>query len=231
MRYLRLLALHGTHTSATQEGKDSVPQHAGELGEQHTETRQNVDRIALALWGLLLNSGIIEPSTKLEAKALLAKHSKTYLAPLPYLQEVIAFVESVNLPVGWAAEVATPRLVSDALTSYIPIKPQQHDDLSERIYAAWHVLKAAGVRNIGAWISGALQATGRRRQRADESGSKEWTPNAVRERIRSYEKGLRKGWKANAVPEKSTVLLQGHRKMMVQRWLGTFRYTPLTAWG
>jgi hypothetical protein len=224
VRYLRFLALYGVPNAVAGQGKAAIARYWNESRDHHQRSRRRLELIAKALWGLLLNSGRIERCTRVEAKNLLAKHSETYLAPFPYLDDVIAAVDELALPPDDEMQALRPTLVSSNLTSYVPINSQQPDDLSERIYAGFHALRDAGIRSAAVRISEALRARGRLRLRQDESGSREWSPNAVRERMRSYEKGLRKGGKAAGASVKATAILHSHRQWLTQKWLSSFRY-------
>ena len=88
------------------------------------------------------------------------------------------------------------------------------DDLSERIYAAYHGLRRAGIRGARTRIAAALSAAGWRIAIRSETDSR-WGPYEVYERVKQYEGGLKE-----RLEDRETARAWG--EWTLSKWVGLF---------
>ena len=89
------------------------------------------------------------------------------------------------------------------------------DDRSERIYAAYHGLRRAGIRGARTRIAAALNAAGWKIASRTLTDNR-WEPYEVYERVKQYERGLRERFGNREVA-------RTWGESMVRRWVFRFR--------
>ena len=166
--------------------------------------RLYLEWLAKLIWGAVLQYGEIPRCEQADALSFLNRHADNYLA--------------------WCNPGRASQLVSDTAPPELTLKqlplkssamstggdrhPQQTDDLTERIYAAYHALREAKIRTAGPRVAAALNRAGIR-TRARAGTSRAWSAYEVGERVKQYERQLKvKRWK---------------RKAVVARWVRWFR--------
>jgi hypothetical protein len=127
-----------------------------------------------------------------------------------------------------------PHLLSSSLATLGLGNPRLHDDSSERIYAAFCVLKTVQLRGIRGRIANALnKARVPRRFRRDGKQVSGWTYSAVNERVKQYESQRKEHLRKNLTPDllwKKSLeeRLEEERKFLVETWIARFLPTKNT---
>jgi len=89
------------------------------------------------------------------------------------------------------------------------------DDLSERIYAAYHGLRRAGIHGARTRVAAALNMASRKIAVRSDTDAR-WWPNEVYERVKQYAKGLEERSGSREVARAAA-------DSMVSKWVFLFR--------
>jgi hypothetical protein len=122
-----------------------------------------------------------------------------------------------------------PHLLSSSKAAQGLGNPRLHDDTSERIYAAFYILKPLQPRGLRERIAGALKkARVPRRSKRDGEQVSGWTYAAVNERVKQYEGQLREHLSKTLTPDlprkkRLEERLEEQRKFLVELWIARFR--------
>ena len=101
------------------------------------------EQIANLLWGRVRSHNRHKAASNRSALRFLREHALTHLTG-PFIYRTLDLLDSFDVPPDLIRPLSKPNLVSRSLAAYGG-NPWLPDDLSERIYAADHTLKRAGV--------------------------------------------------------------------------------------
>lgn len=139
-------------------------------------------------------------------------------------EKIINELEIAELEPGEPSPFAPPHLLSEDLRSQGAYDPGFRDDLSERIYAAFHCLKRCGAKRVTSRIADALSRTGQRRGKTKAEAK--WIYSDVNERVKEYQTWRKKALKnvdPKSLAERSVEeRLNDWRDFLVGKW--TFFY-------
>ncbi len=152
--------------------------------------RQLLERLRDGIWGTLLQFAPLELSSKPEAIAFLERHAETYLAGFN-VEAALQRVREAAPPTRHGALFQPPHLMSRSRSATGKGNPHRREDLSERIYAGYHALRRARVRNARRRVAEVLNRQGLQTRARGET-SREWSGYEVSERVKQYEARYRK---------------------------------------
>lgn len=150
--------------------------------------RQQLLRMAEVIWRTILACAPFEAAGQGEVLRFLDQHAKTYLLSFD-VATVREQVRRSEPPSATSCGPGPPHLMSPYLSASGAGNPQLADDLSERIYAAYHGLRRAGIHGARTRVAAALHEAGRKIASRTLTDSR-WEPYEVYERVRQYERGL-----------------------------------------
>ena len=176
--------------------------------------RELLDRFRDVVWGTLRQFGEFEPSDKAEAIQFLERHAGTYLAGLN-VEAALARVRESAPPRRYGALFQPPHLMSRFLSHSGRGDPHLREYLTERIFASYHALRRAGVRNARGRVAEALNRQ-ELQTRARAETATGWGGYEVHERVRQYEER----WKKQNTGREGTV--EGWRDSVVDKWVYLF---------
>jgi hypothetical protein len=219
-RYLKLLALHGVPLAVLEGGQEAIDEYH-RIGQRREEGAKALDvgpqlvKAADAIWWHLQAYGEFEPSSKGAALGFIKRHLGTYFGKL---KPVLSILENYGIPQGVRCATGPPSFMSPNLNVAGPGNPHLRDDLSERIFAAYHALPLAGMKRRSPKIAAALNS-------AHAAGRDNWIWSDVYERIKGYKRGLRlrlrkHGMAAYTLPAE----LKGEEGRQASLWIGMFRF-------
>jgi hypothetical protein len=181
VRYIQTLVIQGLPRELLAGGAESIAKYRSTpQGAKQIRGAQAAWRMAEIIWRTLMMHGRIERSSKAQALAFLKRHEKTYLAN-PYFEDTVEFLKSCELPPDAAPAFAPPHLISQLLSEQGEGNPYLPDDLTERIAAAYYVLRKVGIRNATSRIAQALDES-----EATRYADTYWGADEVRIRIKTY---------------------------------------------
>lgn len=181
--------------------------------------RQLLESLRDVIWGTLRLFAPFDLSNKQEAVEFLEEHADTYLAGFD-VATALKRVRDAAPPMRYAALFRPPRLMSRIQSSTGLGDPHLREDLTERIYAAYHALRKAGVRNARGRVAEALNKQGLSTQ-ARGGTLRKWGGDEVYERVKQCEAG----WKKRNLGKRGT--LRGWRDSVVNKWVYLFQSTTL----
>jgi len=151
--------------------------------------RHLLDRLADTIWGTLFECAPLPASDTGRVVDFLREHANTYLAGFD-IEAAVKWVQEFPEPPPEASSAHPPHLMSPRLSASGAGNPQLGDDLSERVYAAYHALRRARVHNARGRIACVLNQKGLTTQ-ARGSTPKRWGSYEVYERVKHYEAGVK----------------------------------------
>jgi hypothetical protein len=133
------------------------------------------------------------------------------------LKPVLSILDDYGIPKGMRCATSPPSFIGPNLNVAGPGNPHLRDDLSERIFAAYHALPLAGMKQRSPKIAAALNS-------ARAAGRDDWIWTDVYERIKGYKRGLRlrlrkHGMAARTLPAE----LKGEEYRQAYLWIGMFK--------
>lgn len=193
VRYLRATAL----SSEAGKERDAL--------ERHTE----------AVLQAVIRFARIKMATKKQAMRFLERHAEAYFYH-PQFQATLEFLRSSTGPKPGVDFFPLPKLASRERVTF-GSGPRVADDLSERIYAAYHALKRAKFHGARRLVAEALNRSNAKLAHRNIE-KKEWGPDEVIERVKQYEKRLKRNLRGTR-PE-SLLLARG---ALVDQWISFAR--------
>lgn len=174
--------------------------------------RAELERMARQVWMDALDFAPFEIAKKSQAMAFLRRHAETHLASYD-TGAMLGHVGSAPRPTKFAEPVSLPRLLSRSMAVVGPGGQRLGDDLSERVFAAYTALRAAGIHGASTAVARAIKASEatRKRGRAPQT---DWGADEVRERCKRFRGFLTKQHGGN-------VLRAG--KQVANKWIYLFR--------
>jgi hypothetical protein len=208
-RFLLLLSLHG------------VPRHPpGEVSKEADEDRKvrlMLDRFAWEIFDRILSCGEFKPSTKEVALCFLEKHRRRYFCPRwrgdTRTEQALKFVKSHELPMDAYNPFKSPVLIGPQLNMQGHRSHRVDNDVSERVFAAYHALAEAGVKSRGKRIADALNKADVPQTRG---GKAQWAYADVHDRVKSWEK--------QELKSRKHVSTEQLRKLSIDRWVSYFHF-------
>lgn len=151
---------------------------------QGSAHREYVDHLAAVLWLTMLDCGQIEIAPKKEAIQFLKTHSLTYFASFD-VNRILEYLESLPEPSKHAEFFRPPKLQGAGRSAVGRGPARLQDDLTERIYVAYHAIRRTGIRDARGRIATVLNDLGY------ETGvrsltERRWGPAEVNERVRQF---------------------------------------------
>jgi len=222
-RYLRWLAQDGIPSNVLKGGKKAIDAwRLAQRDEADRNARQNVQETAEIVWSTLSQYGEFEPSTKDATLRFLRRHADTFFTH-PYLAPALAFVETHDIPSGAVLPFRRPSLMSRRMSAQGK-KTDFEDDLSDRIFAAYHTLPRARVRKRSPKIAAALTASG-----IGAGVRAVWGWPDVKERVKGYTRSQRSRLRKLGIAE---VDLKAHLTQYVDSrvdyWVSGFKFARST---
>ena len=219
-RYLKLLAIHGVPLAILERGQEAIDEYhrigqRREEGAKELHVRQQLVKAADAIWWNLQAYGEFDPSSKEAALGFIKRHLGTYFGKL---KSVLSILEDYGIPQGMRRTMGHPSFMGSILNVAGPGNPYLRDDLSERVFAAYHALPIAGMKHRSPKIAAALNS-------ARAAGRDDWDWNDVNERVKGYKRGLqlrlrKQGMAACALPAE----LKGEERRQANSWIGMFKF-------
>jgi hypothetical protein len=239
VRYLCELERRGVPRSVANSAPAALRKyHASAKHQKDAQKKQVLSRVASVLWEDLAIFGDIEQCGKQKALALLKRHEATYLAGLanlPWRKGVRQKKESVlksakklldefeipSLQLNEPDPFQPPTLMSGLLTAHSEVVPRQQDDVSERIYFAFHALERSQVKLSRERIANALVKARVPRRRAKGP----WDYGAVNDTIQAYRATLRRHLLKKFGTTGLKRRIEEWRESQVDKWIGLFLST------
>jgi len=217
-RYLKLLVIHGVPLAVLERGQEAIDEYhrlsmRREEGAKESHVRQQLVKAADAIWWHLRAYGDFEPSSKEAALGFIKRHLGTYFGKL---KPILSILENYGIPQGTRFTTSAPSFLSPNLNVAGPGNPHLRDDLSERIFAAYHALPLAGMKHRSRKIAAALNS-------AHAAGRDDWIWTDVYERIKGYKRGLRLRLRKHGMAGYTLAAeLKGERQAHL--WIGMFKF-------
>ena len=181
--------------------------------------RDVVNHLAEVIWLTMLDFGQIELAQKLQAIDLLNDHARTYLASFD-VERIVDYVEKLEEPSRHAEFFQPPLLLGKARSPRGEGPAQLHDDLTERIYVAYHALRRTRIQDARGQIAAVLNQLGFA-TRARSGTLRTWGSQEVIERVNQFEDRLvRQHRLAKRVDR--TKEIERLRNMLVDAWIHSF---------
>jgi hypothetical protein len=218
-RYLAWLSIAGVPLAVLNRGQKAIDEyHRIDRAKEDREERQKLVKAAGYIWWNLHSYGDFEPSSKEDVLGFIRQHLDTYFVNL---KSVLPILESWGIPEGMKHTFRRPSFMNTNLNVAGPGNPHLSDDLSERIFAAYHALPRAGIKRRSRKIAAALSAV-------NAAGRADWDWNLVNERVKGYERGLllrlrKHGIAAQTLPGE----LKRERHWKPDSWIWMFRFGRL----
>jgi hypothetical protein len=180
--------------------------------------RAMVDHLADVVWLTLLQVGQINVSTRTETVRFIRQHAHTYLSTFD-IERVVKLIDG-RAELSWGREsFRPPTLIGKARSVRSAGPARLQDDLTERIYVAYHALRRSGSPRVRGRISAILNQLGLKTH-ARPGTTSAWTSQEVIERVRqfadrmAYQHRLAKLDKHRRINE-----LERLRDMLVDSWI------------
>lgn len=183
--------------------------------------RALLGRLADVIWGTLLQHAPFAIAPKRVAVEFFEAHADTYLAGFKAagfdIEGVLKHLRDSPTPTRHTGRSKPPGLLSAHLSVQSDVAAQLKDDISERIYAAYHALRRAGIHGARGRIAEALNSQGLR-TRARGGTDTRWGASEVYERVKQYEAR----WRQRSPAGQSDASVEYWRDTVVDRWLFLF---------
>ena len=234
VRYLLWLARRGVPKSLVKSDRKAIDQYrrevdieAGRPCIKHRRIREQTTRLAMGIWGDLLQQAVITPATADQTRRFL-NECQLHLMGYPELEAAHKMIEEFAVPADSDDPFKPPTLLS--LHSRRTGGKPYRDDLLERIYAAHHALVTSGIRPAGRLVADALNNR-KARHRLSDSEPRTWDDSHVKDRIKSLDRGIRKHFRDTFGSILSEEVLdarvRSRRAQIVNKWLFLFRPLPI----
>jgi|SRR5579872_3362758 len=223
-RYLDWLADAGAPKTVVRAGGKAVEEFRRKPpSAEERDEKACTKHIADLLWGRVRRIDRHRAASNQDALRFLEQHADTHFAN-PFISRTIDLVKDFDVPADVLVPHVKPTLISRS-SAGVGDTARLQDDLSERLFAADHVLKRTGLRNTRVAIVKVLNEgdiqSGRRRGR--DAAEQEWLPQEVHERIKGFEKQLKS--RMRVVPGRSLIeRLREVRASFANKWIDAYRW-------
>jgi hypothetical protein len=186
---------------------------------QGSAERDNVDHLAEVLWLTMLDSGEIEIAPKEEAIQFLKAHALTYFASFE-VNRILEYLENLPAPSRHAEFFQPPKLKGASRSARGQGPARLQDDLTERIYVAYHALRRTGIRDARGRIATVLNGL------EYEIGVRSmtdctWGPSEVYERVRQFGDRI---VRQHRLSKGDRTQKERLRNMLVDSWIHGFHW-------
>jgi len=181
--------------------------------------RDNVDRLSEVLWLTMLDSGQIEIASKEEAVQFLKTHALTYFT-LFDVNRILEYLENLPEPSRHAEFFRPPKLKGANRTAWGQGPDRLQDDLTERIYAAYHALRRTGIRDARGRIATVLNELGYKTGVRSLTECR-WGPAEVNERVRQFEDRI---VRRHRLSKRDRTQKERLRNTLVDSWIHGFHF-------
>ena len=181
--------------------------------------RDTVDRVAEVLWLTMLDSGQIKIAPKEEAVQFLKTHALTYLASFD-VNSLVEYLQNQPEPSRHTDFFRPPKLRGANRTAWGQGPAGLQDDLTERIYVAYHALRRAGIRNARGRIASVLNELGYEPSVRSVTECK-WGPSEVNERVRQFGDRI---VRQHRLSKRDMTQKERLRNMRVDAWIHGFHW-------
>ncbi len=190
--------------------------------------RDVVNHLADVIWLTMLDSGQIELAQKQEAIEFLKDHAQTYLASFD-VERIVAFLENRREPSRHAEFFQPPKLLGKERSASGGGPAQLRDDLTERIYVAYHALRRTGIRDARGRIAAVLNQLGYATH-ARPATLRAWSSAEVIERVRQFEDRIVRRHRLGNRNDLKEELLK-RRRSIVDSWIHGFHSAEMVKSG
>ena len=190
---------------------------------QPSQEREELERLVDVIWLAMLRFGQINIAEKREVIHFLNEHAATYLNSFD-VDKIVKFVESRKEPTTEADSFRLPMLVGKerSISSRDPARLQ--DDLTERIYVAYHVLRRTRTPNARGYIAIVLNQLGFA-TRARSGTATEWGPSEVIERVKQFEDKMKQQIPQGLSEADRAARIERQRNKLVDDWISSYRFS------
>lgn len=179
--------------------------------------RHAVEQLAELIWLITLDCGQIKMAPKEEVIQFLKEHANTYLASYD-IAKLVEFVQNLKAPSNDAEFFQPPKLKGKDRSASGDGPAQLQDDLTERIYAAYHALRRTQIRDARGRIATVLNEMGYVTG-ARSATECRWGPSEVIERVRQYEDRM---VRQHGLSKADQTQKERLRNMLVDGWIHLF---------
>ncbi len=171
---------------------------------------------AEAAWKAVIKFARIKMASKQQAIRFLERYADNYLFH-PKLGDTLKFLRESPGPKPDVDFFPQPRLASRQRAVLGPMGTRVADDLSERIYAAYHALRQAGCHGARSLVADALNHPNSGLTHRT-GGKKDWGSAEVNDRLKQYEARLKRNLRD---PRPKSLLLA--RAALLHQWISFAR--------
>jgi len=225
VRYLRLLELQGVPNEVAHRSSREIGEYYLAQSKEERCRGQIAGEVAVAriIWGEVGQRARVKHSGKAKALGFLRKYA-TYF---PYYSEaVIEFVEAFELPPGTQDPFSySPGFRSKTRTG--GGNRRAKNDLSERIYAAYHALRRENIERLRQRIAGVLERLNFKPSSRRSSRQSGWCDENVNDRLKQFERRRQREIKRQTGQESgpgNMRLFESWRDGFVDIWISDFRW-------
>jgi hypothetical protein len=186
---------------------------------QGSAQRDKVDRVAEVLWLTMLDSGQIKIAPKEEAIQFVKTHALRYLASFD-VNRIVEFLQNQPEPLRHTDFFRPPKLSGARRTALGREPARLQDDLTERIYAAYHAVRRTGTRNARGRIATVLNELGHEPDVRSVTDCR-WGPSEVNERVRQFEDRI---VRRHRLSKRDGAQKERLRNMLVDSWIHGFHF-------
>jgi hypothetical protein len=182
--------------------------------------RDNVKHLAEVLWLTMLDSGQIEIAPKEEVIQFLKTHALTYLSSFD-VNRILEYLKKLPEPSKHAEFFRPPQLKGARRSAWGLGPARLQDDLTERIYVAYHALRRTQIRNARGRIATVLNELGYATGARSQTECK-WGPSEVIERVQQFEKRI---VRQHRLSKRDRTQKERPRNLFVDSWIHGFHFT------
>jgi hypothetical protein len=219
VRYLSLLELRGVPSDVAHRSNKEIEEYLAAEPKEERRQGRIVGHVAQIIWGEVSQHARIKPSGKAKALRFLRKYASYFRH---YSETVVEFVEAFDLPPKTLDPFSyPPGFRSKTRTG--GGNRRAKNDLSERIYAAYHALRRENTKRSRQRIAGALQRLNVKPSSRRTSRQTGWCDENVNDRLKQFERRRQKEIRKQSGQE-ITRLFESWRDGFVDGWIADFRW-------
>jgi hypothetical protein len=190
---------------------------------QPSQEREELERLVDVIWLTMLRFGQINIAEKQEVIHFLNEHAHTYLNSFD-VDKIVKFVESRKEPTTQADSFRPPMLVGKERSISSGDTARLQDDLTERIYVAYHVLRRTRTPNARGYIAKVLNKLGLA-TRARSGTVTEWGANEVIERVKQFQDKMKQQLPPGLSEADRATRIEKQRNKLVDGWISGYRFS------
>jgi hypothetical protein len=188
---------------------------------QPSRESEDLERLVETIWLAMLRFGQINIAEKQEVIHFLNEHAHTYLNSFD-VDKIVKFLDSRKEPARHADSFRPPMLTGKggSISSRDPARLQ--DDLTERIYVAYHVLRRTRTPNARGYIAKVLNQLGFA-TRARARTVTDWGAYEVFERVKQFENRMKQQLPPGLSQADRATRIERQRAKLVDGWISNYR--------